>query len=152
MLFSGSCQLRSSTFIILDVRLCRTLFHPGGGAGGSEVNVASLKLCKQLSELSRWKLPKSLFNQYWELRNGEHILTNKPYPHAEAYPAYDLGYLLRKVRIAVLPLGNGRWCAISEKYSAVEDGLIEADTPEDAAAKLAIELFNQGVITPEGRQ
>ena len=33
-------------------------------------------------------------------------------------------------------------------YAALESGLTgEADTPEDAVAKLAIELFKQGMLT-----
>lgn len=101
------------------------------------MNTASRELCKELYELSGWEDADWFFN-----------------PHAEGFtftkqhsgvPAYDLGYLLRK-----LPAdGNlfvkqyeddGSWHACS--------GLIqvEADTPEDAATKLAIALYEQGIL------
>lgn len=83
-------------------------------------------------------------------------------------PAYDLGYLLRK-----LPFFHEYWNGGNEagyltvKHWAVqyEAGYWEengdrdhynkftsgyADTPEDAAAKLAVELFKKGVLTRDG--
>jgi hypothetical protein len=78
-------------------------------------------------------------------------------------PKYDLGYLLRnlpevvatdelsyftadlylKPHIAETWNAGYRVGASFPKYSTV------ADTPEDAAAKLCIELFKQGILTPE---
>ena len=69
-------------------------------------------------------------------------------------PAYDLGYLMR-----MLPAGcyvaqqsdeeandpqKPQWAALGYR----DKGLF-ADTPEDAACKLAIELFKQGILTKE---
>lgn len=79
----------------------------------------------------------------------------------ESFPAYDLGYLLRKLphsnhghNLELVPRYDATW------YVGFSVGLTdltvnnepeylmwaEADTPEDAAAKLAIELFKQNVL------
>lgn len=77
-------------------------------------------------------------------------------------PAYDLGYLLRKLPAKI---DTGESVELHEIYgwlymSMAEDGKEwhfgygvvdlhgQADTPEDAACKLAIELFKQGVLSP----
>lgn len=72
------------------------------------------------------------------------------------YPAYDLGYLLRKLpetmeRIYHLTLtrageGDYSWRCGYVDGTFIEGPSIYADTPEDAACKLAIELFKQGVL------
>jgi hypothetical protein len=58
-------------------------------------------------------------------------------------PAYDLGYLLRKLPqpYSIMAYSTGRLVAVQGEVTAT------ADTPEDAAAKLAIELFKQGILT-----
>lgn len=68
-------------------------------------------------------------------------------------PAYDLGYLLRKLpmyleikhpdtlRLTIGAVIGGRWCA---SYDWEDGGVMHEQfqgTPEDAACKLAIELF-----------
>lgn len=122
------------------------------------MNVASLELCKALYELSGWK---ETFN-CWEYSDG--IPAGEPYlmqPELvrryglwgtqdlkKQYPAYDLGYLLRK-----LPIGTE--LAIEDDafyFSYYKDGTLYGPTsksPEDAAATLAIELFKQGILTKE---
>lgn len=97
-------------------------------------DVASLDLCKELYEVSEWEADA--------FRDG-------------ITPAYDLGYLLRKLPVhisieshATLDGKGSRW------YKAVDNSAEEscrAVTPEDAAAKLAIELFKQGVLTNGSR-
>lgn len=98
--------------------------------------VASLELCKELYELSGWIDRKELRLDYVV---GKGVL-----------PRYDLGYLLRK-----LPLGSQVYTSIGKpnKYYAhyhelrgEKSGFCEADTPEDAACKLAIELFKKGIL------
>jgi hypothetical protein len=82
-------------------------------------NVASKELSRELWELSSW-------------------------PHDVAY-GYSLGYLLRKLHSPSLQLEttpSGRWVCRSIQYLNQQ----VADTPEDAAVKLAILLFKQGVL------
>lgn len=104
-------------------------------------NVASLEHCKELYELSGWN-PHDL---------PDHPGSNGKLPYV---PAYDLGYLLRKLprtaitRIDQNDFKNAEWVADSfllrdRKRKPVQ---FRADTPEDAAANLAIELFKQGVL------
>jgi hypothetical protein len=113
------------------------------------MNVASLELCKELYELSGW----------------EQI--GKEYPGTEdGVPYYTLGYLLRKLpkpdfldqdmmfdkfdgeNVDYLFLGYGtgmNWtCQYQEEERPIDGLMGEADTPEDAACRLAIHLFDQG--------
>jgi hypothetical protein len=86
------------------------------------------------------------------------------------YPAYDAGYLLRKLPETLftgkknvcdltvaktpscyiadykyrLPFGKGDWLHSYEKAK-----MTEADTPEDALCLLAIELFEKGILKKE---
>ena len=118
------------------------------------MNVASLELCKDLYELSGWIMPNSLGHQ---VRNEHGVGT-------EWWALYDLGYLLRKLA----EVGAGVRYVLPEPYDAIDltmkawhgnfiattpdrkfGGYPIASTPEDAATKLAIELFKQGVLTKE---
>ena len=121
------------------------------------MNVASLELSKQLWKLSGWKCqdayiqvkdpeaPIELLSEYSPVlsRNDYDIIVS----------AYDLGYLLRKlpaeVRNESLTLDRvaGGW---SCRYGLMSPNKIEirADTPEDAACKLLIELIKRKVIKP----
>lgn len=136
------------------------------------MNVASVGLCKELYELSGW-IDQS---HWWVNRNGWEVWDNESLNFPKA-PAYDLGYLLRKLpevgNLGLPYVGqatNGskiyiasfiNWWAIWEydgRGSAndwhsrlIDSGLhFTAITPEDAAAKLASELFKQGILK-EGR-
>ena len=113
------------------------------------MNVASLGLCKELFELSGWGAELN------DWRSGTGTTSG-------AYPAYDLGYLLRKLPETVSEdgslytswlsmdnLGSGGWQFGYRKGAAKPDPKGIADTPEDAACKLAIELIKQGVIKPQ---
>lgn len=123
-------------------------------------NVADLDLCKQLYELSGWDGGED--TMYWCRNAGEELkpwnqteMSEFSYPGFEetGIPAYDLGYLVRK-----LPEGTHitkafmsgvqtrhQYNATARMSETWHTGF-EADTPENAAAKLAIELFNQGVL------
>ena len=110
------------------------------------MNVASLELSKTLLELSGWDDT----DDSWAKAVGE-------------IPAYDLGYLLRKLPAPTIirhrvenkkynkrpewgitfGSGGGRKLIIGGLPNA------EADTPEDAACQLAIDLFKQGVLKKE---
>lgn len=106
------------------------------------MNTANLELCKELYALSGW-------------------LTSDHRAEYVAAPAYDLGYLIRKLptklksrkeklylQPCIKPENKGRW-SIGYVYSGI--GNI-ADTPEDALAKLAIELFKKDVLTKQGKE
>jgi hypothetical protein len=116
------------------------------------MNFASFEFCKELYEQSHW-LPARCW--YWVTTNQDQIiLVDSPLAGGE-YPAYTLGYLLRK-----LPELDGRGyiqlTKMSQEYQAVyaintrdDMGRAYAESPEDAAAKLAIELFKQGILTKD---
>ena len=118
------------------------------------MQVSSLENSKRLFELSGWQNTRD----FWyktpkiDLRSGSAI---DDYSHwkvkplgyrgkySTSHPAYDAGYLLRKLQEAVsLSCYDSEWRAAYGK----EDG-IYADTPEDALALLAIKLFEEGVLT-----
>lgn len=146
------------------------------------MNVASLELCKELYELSGWEdtlvhYITSDESMHFDEKIGvntveEKIVGLRPNNTvgcdecegayaAETIPAYDLGYLLRKLQplskiqnlsesYIVLDHADylGWRARLESKYDSHRDKWIEqhADTPEDAACKLAIELFKSGVL------
>lgn len=105
------------------------------------MNVASLELSKELYELSGWIA-------------GEFKRDNDGIYRLETVPRYSLSYLLgqlppcgfnHKDRAVGLRLNrrlteNDWWVGYPGVFA------VSADTPENAAAKLAIELFKQGVL------
>jgi hypothetical protein len=127
------------------------------------MNVASLELCKELYELSGWI-------QYFDWHYDEDGQLKK-YVEGSVFtgiPAYPLGYLLRKlpktldlgkpkVRDLHIVAGGDCWVADykyrmpsqQQEWMHMYDKakLTEATTPEDAVAKLCIELFKQGILT-----
>jgi hypothetical protein len=127
----------------------------------SNMNIASLELCKELYELSGWGCDGFY---YWngKLEDDHKVFGRQP---ASSFPAYDLGNLLRKLpryqvfegedcRLAISSTGfnYNRSVAWYASYENDEDEPIEletADTPEDAAVKLAIVLFMQGILKRE---
>lgn len=109
------------------------------------MNVASLDLCKELYELSGWKGTHC----YWVMDDGTPYLAYGERMNGLSLSAYDLGYLLKKLHelpfsVALNNQYNGKWNAYYQLGALIEPQ--EADTPEDAACKLAIELFKQGVL------
>lgn len=131
------------------------------------MSVASLELCKELYELSEWD------DTSYHYANGilEHGIDTafKKYAIEEKYPgycpAYDLSYLLRKLpkyvkvderssRLEFHPLAEDstKWAVGYMKPGLLSSEwhiIAVADTPEDAACNLAIELFKQGILTKE---
>jgi hypothetical protein len=111
------------------------------------MNVTSLEVSKELFELSGWK------------DTSHHDVSGWINAKTPVY-GYSLGYLLRKLPPIVddnfITLGaldsNYRWVSC---YQEVPNENIDppatymqfSETPEDAAAKLAIELFKQGILT-----
>lgn len=110
------------------------------------MQVASLDLCKQLFELSGWGDCAFVYE------DGETIaLYGTPNQNMPITPAYDLGYLLRKLpetvesKDLVIRIRGGTWVFAYGKSRFI----FTADTPEDACAKLAIELIKQGILKKE---
>lgn len=138
------------------------------------MNVASLELCKELYELSRWDETPFYWRSDFEFcrypdewKHSVIYAVHKNYTlggwikddteEARIYnPAYDLGYLMRKLPEPVSLLKrDGIWeCGMANPAAfgvPVNHWVIGADndTPESVAAKLAIELFRQGVLKHE---
>lgn len=123
------------------------------------MNVASLELCKELYKMSGWD------GTHYVWYNRKLILERLvKYDKGTKFPAYDLGYLLRKIgessrhdhedfgmfdTVGVFHVGSteNKYLASCASDGEQIDALYErANTPEDAAAKLAIELFKQGIL------
>lgn len=114
------------------------------------MNVASLPLCKELHALGGWN-----GGEYFD---GENYITQEDvdmggYDDGQCAVVYDLGFLLRHMpeyllidgyyRNLVITVGSGYWTA---RYGRV---VRRATTPEDAVAKLGIDLFKKQVISRE---
>ena len=131
------------------------------------INVTSPALSKELFDLSSWG--KNFKNDttaeiYALNKKGESVgfISAGGFAISEMHelvPAYDLGYLLRKLRdqdifpILSAELYDKWWCKYgyyikSKKLTRPGAFLGSAPTPEDATAFLAIELIKQGVIKP----
>lgn len=134
------------------------------------MNTASLELCKELYVLSGWGElgdvpPPDKWYSFGKTNDNAGITDRtsigRDTHYLNSVPAYDLGFLLRKLP-AILNMPDG-----PHQLHLVKDWFVEyqtydlkkrhsvgiykfmADTPEDAACKLAIELFKQGVLQPE---
>lgn len=129
------------------------------------MNVASLELCEELYKLSGWS-DTYFVHWYKEVAGAfdanQWFVSPRVIVHQDSVPAYDLGYLLRKLPAYLnsdedtrdyFYMGRdiqGLWLAA---YQLV--GVDEPDeyyytqmsaTPEDAVAQLAIELFERGIL------
>jgi hypothetical protein len=130
---------------------------------------AKKDLCKTLYELSGW------VTEYWHqtdeygtsvVRYGAEVPKEVRWTGDELIPAYDCGYLLRKLPGSFQYKGDwyylmlGRaiddydkgytWAAGYMSISHINERLQQlADTPEDALCKLAIQLFKNGILTKE---
>ena len=111
------------------------------------MNVASPELCKELFKISGWDYSVAWSRLSDPPDGREDWMLGTPHSQAiERYPAYDLGYLLRKLhepigRLLFVPKSNNTWGLWADNMDA-----INAETPEDAACKLAIELFKRGIL------
>src|SRR6218665_3795759 len=125
------------------------------------MNVASLELSKELYELSGWD------DTYlrWvpgldHAVNPDEAVRNRYVedPDFPSTPAYDLGYLLRKLpdftQIAKTNLYVAELDGPAIRYyAAAPEEDVDTDyydNPEDAAAVLAIKLLGRGVLTRDG--
>jgi len=123
------------------------------------MNVASIDRCKKLYELSQW----GDTDQNWFNFADEWVIKPSDYERYEGidYPAYDLGYLLRKLPSRFPALEENKlifdksegsdiyfWWYGADHQTVVPGLVGRAKTPEDALTTLAIELliFKQGVL------
>lgn len=110
------------------------------------MKVAALELCKELDELSGW-------------RTKETLVLNEDSKTEVVFQMYDLGFLIRKVPGDIdygydstgnleltFHAGLGVWSAW---YQTEELPSCQSVSPEDAVAKLAIDLFKQSILIRE---
>lgn len=139
--------------------------------------VASLELCKELYELSGWTNAEYIWDnspsfedgliestaksQGFDVKAERTPVTKTRYASKDFIcPAYSLSYLLRKLPAHILSAKHEEqtWLFVEKDddgygagYQTITGETWElyypADTPEDAACKLATELFKQGVLT-----
>lgn len=117
------------------------------------MNVASIELCKELYEVSGWK--ETGFEYRLDDNNKLFYRKERQWAYISSLPAYDLGYLLRKLPVVseVSHYTEFYYAKyVNLKHITSDDIQTQADTPEDAAAKLAIELFKQGILTKEEQE
>lgn len=129
------------------------------------MNVVSKALCIELFALSGWN-----DTYFWSYRKREGVfdkwdVQRKGMDSGSLVPRYSLGYLLRKLPARYWDEKAKRWDALHfTKWDRLQNGgvvytaeywtvynppfKVEAETPEDAACKLAIELFKQGILQP----
>lgn len=121
------------------------------------METAAQELCEELYQLSGWDDTAG----GWEDRDKGYPVFNSSYV---VLPSYDLGYLLRKLPKSEVTdrklrlMMNAPVASRTEKegwlfyYGIAEGSTLKgfASSPEDAAAKLAIELFKSGILTREG--
>jgi len=116
---------------------------------------ASLELSRTLFELSGWD------KTYWYYDGKKVVIRAGFIDNFIQAPAYDLGYLIRKLPPDTAIINQGRLFKDSKPYLAVRrtytsDPLThigcEADTPENALCKLAIELYKQGILTKNNQE
>lgn len=129
------------------------------------MNTASLELCKELCEVSNWNDTDKVWRNNNGLATGLIVKTANGSRYElsdrilstgnDVFSAYNLGYLLRKLKdregLSIYRCNhqdNSRnWEADCEMDDDPEaKWFAYADTPEDAAAKLCIELFKQGIL------
>lgn len=113
---------------------------------------ASLELCKELYELSGWNDETEF---HYDLTDGliGVGLPRKAVPGNVEIPAYDLGYLIRKLPKSIDGDSLGvSWAQITGNCWRADYGFglkikTQYDkTPENVLCKLAIELIKQGIL------
>lgn len=123
------------------------------------MEVASLELCKELFELSGWVETYFKYRPVSVVKGiaGDYQLGRSQAP--DAIPAYDLGYLLRKLPVEkfykLMIDNSSSWSLKTNEINRIywfraangERLTDNYDTPEDAACKLAIELLKQGILS-----
>ena len=125
------------------------------------MKTANLGLCRTLFELSGWGGTEKRW--YGSLQFPDNCVAGliDNFGEQGVCPAYDLGYLLRKLPdyVKLFRNNNGTYycAAVTDGFRHPDNRLgmpdtahdwYTANTPEDAACKLAIELFKKGILAP----
>lgn len=68
----------------------------------------------------------------------------------EAFPAYDLGFLIRKLPVGFIILipSSDEWLASWAEHSDADDYAIIGETPEDALTELILLLIEKKIFNP----
>lgn len=135
------------------------------------MNTASQLLCEELVALSNWGIEDDNINKVWSSNGiGEWFVDFAPQAFKGQIPAYDLGYLIRKLPpkintrfidvevvsyflLEVLNTNKLAYCAgyitndVEQEVNKIRG---EDYIPENAMAKLCIELFKSGILKKEG--
>lgn len=125
------------------------------------MNVASKELCQELYELSGWKTPEYGYDGDRAINIDVYVLKKRGL--FDGFPAYDLGYLLRKLppnlsdkdelrrSLCLYRANDQRWIAKYGGTRMYKDAVIGGSeiSPENATTKLAIELFKQKILIKE---
>lgn len=124
------------------------------------MHVASLNLCTELHKLSGWNDTDLVYYANGGEVSDDVHLRSTVFDKPENLPAYDAGYLLKKLQLAEVVDTHGgitlfdelcasgrRWRAIYRKEIRTSAEEKASDTPEDALALLAIKLFEEKVLT-----
>lgn len=114
------------------------------------MNVAEISLCKELYELSGWEPKAGFWYGSYDDGDSKCFFADEAGANGEwEAPAYDLGFLLRKLPFQTTSGGVlyinatpiGKWtCGYKGWRHKV------ANTPEDALIKLARLLFKQNIL------
>jgi hypothetical protein len=122
------------------------------------MNVASVEVCKELHALAGWE-STSFFWQDDYYPDGSHLWNlydDIELRRSSVVPAYDLGFLMRMLPgHYVQKLGNGSYIAKWTDYAPTQEQRDlgtnhlsghSKSSPENALCRLAIELFQHGVL------
>ena len=126
------------------------------------MHIASFEVCKNLYELSGWRVYDYLYWPDQTIRDA-HEATSDDLASRNTVAAYDLGYMLRRLPASIQTDDEGATaCSLQLRpsvdasqwtagYASHDDYLFAATdaTPEDAIVLLAIALFTQGVLPRE---
>lgn len=128
------------------------------------MHVASKELSEELYGLSGWDDTNSVYRLWNDGQTDFEWEKTEPigrYGQYRMLPAYSLSYLLRRLREQnIFPIISAelydKWWAkygyLTADYKTLVSPAAEfgvGDTPEDATAKLCIELFKQKILTRE---
>jgi hypothetical protein len=109
------------------------------------MDFADIALCQQLFELSGWEDTSFKYDE-----DGKTVMSAAEMADGEGTPAYDLGYLVRKlpysVSVTALRAGFTTTAAPMRHRPPHFHYLARGDTPEDTTADVLIEMFKQGVL------
>lgn len=119
------------------------------------MHVTRVDLCKQLYDLSGWGNAS-----WWHecCTDGAYHTTislrDERYTQNVYIPAYDLSYLLRRLpKVWVMgPIPGAMWMITYNPGLPQREIIIQDESLEDAVCRLAIALFQRGILERNGRE